>query len=163
MNSDPRNKHDDPEPFLSRTEATAFLGLILAGDALSRALDRGLREHGMSLHEFEVLLVLSFFSDDGTMPMLEIRRQSPLSQSRVSRVVSALDEQGLVTRRSDPDDSRAVIVAITQQGREVFEANKPHHKRDLERHLFSLLTPAELEQLASITDKLLDARQNKDS
>lgn len=158
---DPHPPDADSLPLLTKTEASAFLGLILAGDTLARALDRGLNEHGMSLHQFEVLFVLGFISDTGSMPMAEIRSRSPLSQSRVSRVVSGLEADGLVRRTTDTSDSRAVIVSITERGRAAFEAAKPAHKRDLDHHLFSLLSERELHDLAAITGKLLNAEQNQ--
>jgi DNA-binding MarR family transcriptional regulator len=157
----PSPRNDADEPLLTKTEANAFLGLILAGDNLARELDRGLRERGIGLHQFEVLFVLGFISDTGSMPMAEVRRRSPLSQSRVSRVVSGLEADGLVRRTTDPDDSRAVIVSITESGRTVFETTKPGHKRDLEQHLFSILTERELHQLAAITTKLLNAQRQQ--
>lgn len=152
---------DNDTPLLTKTEADAFLGLILAGDSLTRALDRGLNRHGIGLHQFEVLFVLAYISDNGAMAMAEIRRRSPLSQSRVSRVISGLEEDGLVRRTTDPTDTRAVIVSITDEGRSMFEVTKPTHKRDLDRHLFSVLTDRELNQLATITTKLLNAEQNQ--
>lgn len=141
--------------------ATAFLGLIRASDALFRALDRSLQnEHGITLHQFEVLLFLAVFSNDNTMQMTELRRRTPLSQSRVSRVVSGLEEDGLVRRTTDPTDSRAVTVTVTQQGLRTFTPAHDRHLRDLDEHLFSVLTEREIHQLASITTKILAAHQN---
>lgn len=142
----------------SEVQASAFLGLIRAGAVLNRALDRSLtNEHGIGLHQFEVLLFLATSSLDHTMPMTELRRRTPLSQSRVSRVVSSLEGQGLVRREVDPIDSRAVTVVLTPKGFAKFEAARPTHRRDLEKHLFSVLSDAEIRQLAAITSKLLDA------
>lgn len=144
----------------SEEQANAFLGLIRAGDALSRALDRGLVEnHGIGLHQFEVLLFLAL-APGGRLPMTDLRRRTPLSQSRISRIVSELERGGLVGREPDPDDSRAVTVTITPQGFEVFEAARPTHHRDLHDHLFSILSEAETSRLASITAKILAADQN---
>jgi DNA-binding MarR family transcriptional regulator len=146
----------------SEEQAGAFLGLIRAGAALERALDRGLAdEHGIGLHQFEVLLFLATSSADHTMPMTELRRRTPLSQSRVSRVVSGLEQQGLVRRETDPTDSRAVTVALTPQGMATFEAARPRHQRDLEEHLYSILSDAEIRQLAAITTKLLAAGESR--
>ncbi|MGB5169440.1 MAG: MarR family winged helix-turn-helix transcriptional regulator [Acidimicrobiia bacterium] len=146
----------------SEEQAKAFLGLIRAGAALERALDRGLAdEQGIGLHQFEVLLFLATSSADHSMPMTELRRRTPLSQSRVSRVVSGLEAEGLVRRETDPNDSRAVTVVLTPQGMATFEAAKPGHHRDLEEHLFSILNDAEIRQLGTITTKLLAAEQNQ--
>ncbi|MGI9614494.1 MAG: MarR family winged helix-turn-helix transcriptional regulator [Acidimicrobiales bacterium] len=141
-----------------RDRANAFLGLVLASDGLVRALNRSLQdEHGLSLHEFEVLLFLAAFSEDQTMQMTELRRRTPLSQSRVSRVVSGLEKEGLVTRTSDPADSRAVLVSITQNGIDAFNAANTLHQQDLHDHLFSALTDEEVMQLGSITAKVRSA------
>lgn len=146
----------------SEDQATAFLGLIRAGAGLERALDRSLSdEHGIGLHEFEVLLFLASSSADMRLPMTELRRRTPLSQSRVSRVVSGLESRGLVRRETDPTDSRAVNVILTPQGAATFNAARPGHQRHLEDHMFSLLTRAEVRQLATITTKLLAAAERE--
>jgi DNA-binding MarR family transcriptional regulator len=146
----------------SEEQANAFLGLIRAGDALSRALDRSLADdHGIGLHQFEVLLFLATTSADRSMPMTELRRRTPLSQSRVSRVVSDLEAQGLVRREPDPHDSRAVTVVLTSRGMATYEAAWPRHHRDLHEHLFSILTDREIRQLAAITTKILTAEPNR--
>jgi DNA-binding MarR family transcriptional regulator len=142
-------------------QAEAFLGLIRAGAALERALDRGLAdEHGIGLHQFEVLLFLATSSPDHRLPMTELRRRTPLSQSRVSRVVSGLEADGLVRREPDPADSRAVTVVLTPQGMATLKAARPRHERDLEEHLFSILSDAEIRQLATVTTKLLAGKQH---
>ncbi len=74
------------------------------------------RGHGLFLHQFEVLLFLSVFAEDHTMRMSELRRRTPLGQSRVSRVVAGLEGDGPVTRHTDPADSRAVNVTISDHG-----------------------------------------------
>ena len=55
--------------------------------------------------------------------------------STVSRQVAALVRVGLVERRSDPDDGRASLLAATDEGHRVFEAN-----RDLRNQQISSMT-----------------------
>lgn len=146
----------DGTKHVTRDYAQAFLGLIRASDSLFRALDRSLQdEHGISLHEYEVLLFLSDHSEDRSMPMTELRQRTPLSQSRVSRVVSGLEDRGFVGRATDPTDNRAVTVTLTQQGLEKYRSSQDRHLEDLDRHLFSVLSEREIKQLAAITAKLL--------
>lgn len=160
----PGGTHGDPStagPHLfSEDQAKAFLGLIRAGSALESALDSGLvNEHDIGLHEFEVLLFLATSSPDTGLPMTHLRRRTPLSQSRLSRVVSGLEAKGLVRRATDPADSRAVIVSLTPEGKSTFDAARPRHQRDLDDYLFSILTATEIRHLADITSKLLAAQQ----
>lgn len=150
----------DGTRYLQREYANAFLGLIRASDMVFRALDRSLLNgFGISLHEYEVLLFLAVFSNDRTMTMTELRRRTPLSQSRVSRVVSGLEAEGLVKRTTDPTDKRAVTVTLTRHGLEKYQRAQDRHLQDLDQHLFSVLTDDEIRQLASITTKILAANR----
>jgi DNA-binding MarR family transcriptional regulator len=152
----------DGTRYLSLEYANAFLGLIRASDSVFRALDRSLQgRHGISLHEYEVLLFLAVLSTDHSMPMTELRRRTPLSQSRVSRVVSGLEDSGLVRRTTDNVDKRAVTVTLTRQGLEKYQSAQDRHLRDLDQHLFSVLTEREINQLAGITTKILAAHRDQ--
>ncbi len=53
--------------------------------------------------------------------------------STVSRQVAALVRVGLVERRSDPEDGRASLLAATDEGRRVFEANRDLRNREISR------------------------------
>lgn len=140
----------------SPTHAAALLGLLRAADHLERTLDGELRSrHGIGLHGFEVLLHLGVFSAEGELPMAQLTRQAPLSQSRVSRLVAELEGRGLVARTADERDTRAVRVAITEAGLGLLREAQETHYDGLERHLFSRLSRRELSQLATLTEKLL--------
>ncbi|WP_460660830.1 MarR family winged helix-turn-helix transcriptional regulator [Kribbella swartbergensis] len=139
------------------TYAAAFLGLVRAAEYLERTLDAELRRvHGIGLRGFEVLLHLGAFSPDGSLPLTQLVRQAPLSQSRMSRLVAELEREGFVSREVDERDTRAVIVAITQKGLAMLREAQETHYTGLESHLFSRLTRAEISQLAAVTRKLLD-------
>lgn len=142
----------------SRSHAAAFIGLVRAAEHLERTLDAELRtSHGIGLRGFEILLHLGAFSKDGQLPMTQLTRQAPLSQSRVSRLVGELERQGLVRREADEGDTRAVKVSITGDGLTMLRKAQETHYGGLQRHLFSRLTRAEITQLANVTKKLLDA------
>lgn len=141
----------------SPTHAAAFLNLVKAAERLERTLDAELRRgHGIGLRGFEVLLHLGVFSPDGRLPMTQLTRQAPLSQSRMSRLIAELERQGLVSREADEHDTRAVRVALTEEGLAMLRDAQETHYGGLERHLFSRLTRAEITQLAKVTKKLLD-------
>ena len=142
--------------FPSTTYARAFLGLIRAGEQLDRLLDAELRAtHGIGLRGYEVLLHLAVFTPDRSAPMRTLIRQTPLSQSRVSRLVADLESRGLVRRSGDERDSRAVMVSLTDEGLRVLgEAQQTHH-RGLQQRLFSRLNYDELVQLGELTNRVL--------
>jgi DNA-binding MarR family transcriptional regulator len=142
--------------YLPPRRASAFLGLVRAGYALDRELDQELeREHGIGLRAFEVLLFLAVFAREGALRIGELIERTPLSQSRVSRLVAELEARGLVERSAADGDRRGVLVSLTPRGVETFKAAQDTHLAGLERRLFSRLTESEIRQLARITSKIL--------
>lgn len=155
-----------PDPFMitqangiqtpSPAYARAFLGLVRAAETLDRGLDLDLKaRHGIGLRGFEVLLHLAAFSLAGSLRMSELTAQAPLSQSRVSRLVAELEQQGLVTRSTDESDTRGRQVSITDRGIAVFDQAKETHFAGLHERLFDHLSWTEVKALARITAKLL--------
>lgn len=74
--------------------------------------------------------------------------------------MSGLEDGGLVRRSTDEVDKRAVTVTLTQQGLEKYQSAQDRHLRDLDQHLFSVLTEREINQLAAITAKILGAHRD---
>lgn len=141
---------------LSPEYANAFLGLLRAGERLDRSLNAELeRQHGFTLRAFEVLLFLAVFAEKHSMPMGELIKRAPLSQSRVSRLVADLEGRGLVERGTVDGDARAVAVSLTPAGMKEFRGAQETHLAGLHRLLFSRLTSAEIDQLAQIAAKIL--------
>src|SRR5215831_15913557 len=144
---------------MTAERAAAFLGLLRAAETLARELDAELQgDHGIGLREFEVLLFLAVFASDGRLRMVDLNEWSPLSQSRVSRLVAELEARHLVTRSPSGDDRRGVEVGITTKGIEKFSQAQEDHLAALERRLFAHLTAVEVRQLADLTGRILDAQ-----
>jgi DNA-binding MarR family transcriptional regulator len=139
--------------------ASAFLGLVRAGETLDRELDAELeRDHGIGLRAYEILLFLAVFSPDGRLRMVDLTERAPLSQSRVSRLVAELEARGLVARGPSGDDRRGVEVAITHKGIQKFKEAQDDHIAALERRLFAHLSADEVHQLATLTTRIIDAQ-----
>jgi DNA-binding MarR family transcriptional regulator len=151
--------HPDGLKYMTPGRASAFLGLVRAGATLARELDAELeRDHGIGLQAFEVLLFLALFSPDGRLRMVDLTERTPLSQSRVSRLVAELEARGLVARTPSGDDHRGVEVAITPTGIQKFKEAQDDHLAALERRLFAYLSADEVDQLARVTARILDAQ-----
>jgi len=97
---------------------------------LSCRLDRELgAQHDLTSSEFEVLQVLHNAAEKVRMAFLA--EQVHLSQSALSRLVSRLENDGLVCRNTCTDDRRAQWTEITPAGRERYEAARPTHRKIL--------------------------------
>ena len=144
--------------YLSPTRAEAFLGLIRAGHVLADRLTSELEaEHGISLRAFEVLLFLAVFAPEGRLRMTELTERAPLSQSRVSRLVTDLEARGLVQRSPAETDGRGITVSITSKGITKFKEAQETHLTGLEGLLFSHLSDTDIRRLAAITTRIIDS------
>lgn len=60
--------------------------------------------------------VLSLLSQQGGRRVGELAAASRTTQPGMTRLIGGLERDGLVHRSPDPDDSRAIVVEITQDG-----------------------------------------------
>jgi DNA-binding MarR family transcriptional regulator len=99
---------------------------------LSCRLDRELgAQHDLTSSEFEVLQLLHNARPDGKVRMSALAEQAHLSQSALSRLVTRLENDGLVCRNTCSDDRRAQWTEITAEGRTRYEAARPTHRKIL--------------------------------
>jgi MarR family transcriptional regulator, transcriptional regulator for hemolysin len=91
------------------------LGLQLAttAKAVSRAFDDALREAGGSL---PVWLVLASLHGERWRTQLELARSVGIEGATLTRHLDAMERAGLVERRRDGNDRRAVNVELTEAG-----------------------------------------------
>ena len=63
--------------------------------------------------------------------MTELAESAHLTQSALSRLVSRLERDGLLTRKTCDNDRRALFVALTDAGRERYAEARPTQRRVL--------------------------------
>lgn len=81
---------------------------------------------------------------------------SGMSRAAVSHLVNTLERDGLVHRVQDPQDARAVVLSLTEQGEQSLRASfRSHNAR--ETAWVSALEPEERRTLAALLAKLADA------
>ena len=78
-------------------------------------LNRRLRSAGGGLSH-GLLSALATVSKDGPMRLAELAQIEQVSAPSTTRLVAELEAQGLVSRRPDPDDGRAVLISVTAAG-----------------------------------------------
>jgi DNA-binding MarR family transcriptional regulator len=135
----------------------AWFGLLAAHAELTRGLDACLSaKHGLSLSAYEVLSRLGR-ADDGHLRMSELAGKSQLSLSRVSRVIDALERDGLAERKSCATDSRVVHATITPQGQKRLAAAQDTFFATVESRFLGRLSCDEVGLLGDIFGRLVAA------
>jgi DNA-binding MarR family transcriptional regulator len=125
---------------------------------LSRRLQAQRQEHGVSATG--IALLSRLYRGGPASPKALADAESAAPQT-LTRVFAALEEQGLVSRRPDPDDGRGAILELTPAGRAVLRAHADVHVAWLSEAMQSELTAAEQEILrvaAALLDRLADHR-----
>jgi len=84
------------------------------------AVDAAVAPLGLTHAQYSVLSTLRGVSSAGLYPsQRQLADHIGLEPMFISKLVRALEGQGLIERRPDPADSRAVRLTVTQQGTEV--------------------------------------------
>ncbi|MET0975892.1 MAG: MarR family transcriptional regulator [Leifsonia sp.] len=126
----------------------ALHGLIEA--ELERALSASA---GLSVVEYTVLDALSR-QDGWHMRMQQLAGAAALSPSATTRLVTRLEERGLLTRVLCADDRRGIYTELTAAGQALYALARPIHDDALERVLGVAAERPELAALVDAVDRL---------
>ena len=140
--------------WLNAREDRAWRGFVYAHQQIEVHLNRRLQESGLSGADYEVLALLSDHDGD-RMPAHELRNALGWEKSRVSHQVRRMQKDGLIGREPNPDDARSTMVCLLPAGRAAIEKAAPRHVEDVRRNFIDLLTPAELDMLAALNERVL--------
>jgi DNA-binding MarR family transcriptional regulator len=89
----------------------------------------------------------------GDLRLSELSDHLHIAPRSTTEVVDALQERGLAERRPDPDDRRATLVRLTEQGHQVAEAIRAARATEVQA-FFAALDDADRADLARILGRL---------
>ncbi len=123
---------------------------------LSRRMRQERNTGGLSATHVAALATLE---RHGPLPLGELAALEKVAPPSMTRVVTRLNELELVDRRGRPGDKRQVLVAITEQGRELLAADRRRRNEWLSARLTEL--PADdldaLARVIPVLDRLAGA------
>jgi DNA-binding MarR family transcriptional regulator len=132
----------------------AYFVLTEAVSLLQHQVEQQLRtEGGISYVQFQLLARLA--NADGPLTMTELADDVVYSRSGLTYQAGLLEKAGLITRGPSPDDERATLVTITDNGRALFGRVLPGHIQ-VTRLLFDPLTNDDLHHLGDIMTRVRD-------
>ena len=117
---------------------------------MSNAIRAELEPIGVSL---PVIQIIKRVTADGGLSQLELAQELELEPGALSRLLTYLEAQRLVTRRRDPGDKRRVLMAPTASGAALVARAQPHVSAGVDA-TFSRLTRAEQSELRRLLEKL---------
>ncbi|GAA2819052.1 MarR family transcriptional regulator [Kitasatospora sp. CM 4170] len=142
--------HDDA----AEIRASGWRTLAALHGLIDTALERALQaEHQLSVVEYTVLDALSR-QDGWHMRMQQLARAAALSSSATTRLVTRLEDRGLLSRYLCADDRRGIYTELTSRGRELLQAARPVHDAALEATLAKATETPELAPLVHALEEL---------
>jgi DNA-binding MarR family transcriptional regulator len=113
---------------------------------------------GLSNADYTVLVVL-YDTPEHRLRQFELGEVVQWEKSRLHHQLTRMCQRGLVQRGPDPHAprSRAMYVSLTPTGRHALLAAAPAHSREVRRLVIDQLTDDELDQLGTLSTRILDA------
>lgn len=115
-----------------------------------RALNQLLGELGLSLAQHEILVTIRRHPE---ITQRELADRLHVIKSNATALLKKLEVRGLVTRTSDPCDSRINRLDLTRSGHELVEQSFALQTRVI-RAMASVMTDEELEQTADVMSRV---------
>jgi len=146
----------DGQPrWLNDDEQQAWRATVHLSQMLLRQLDRDLAAHGLSGHDYEILVVLSE-APEHRMRMTDLADATSQSRSRLSHQVTRMEKRGLVRRDECEGDKRGTFTVLTSAGMAAIEQAAPSHVENVRRHFVDRLTERQLEEIRVAFQPIVD-------
>ncbi len=87
--------------------------------------------------------------------MSDLGARRMLTPSGITRVVTRLEDRGLIRREADPEDGRASFAALTRPGLEALRRAQVVHHATVRELYLGRLSERELDRLARLYEKAL--------
>jgi DNA-binding MarR family transcriptional regulator len=144
---------DGDGPALDAAQLNTYFALMEAVSLLQHRLEQQLRaEGGISYVQFQLLARLNA---RGPLTMTDLADGVVYSRSGLTYQAGLLEKAGLITRGPSPEDERATLVTITDDGRALLGRVFPGHI-EVTRLLLDPLSDQDLDQLRDIMSRVRD-------
>jgi DNA-binding MarR family transcriptional regulator len=124
-----------------------------AQQALRNAMDRALREHGLTTPQYAIL---SFLAEEPDLSSAELARRAFVTPQTMNEILTKLAADGLVARSAHPRHGRILQTRLTDAGARALEAC--HACVDaIEAQMVSALDGREQHQLVRALERCIEA------
>lgn len=107
------------------------------------------KEHNLTPTQFSVLETLY---SKGELRIQDLIDRILATSGNMTVVIKNMERDGWIVRSGDPNDRRAFLIGLTEQGRQKIEEALPAHIQNIQQAL-SILEPEDKEDLIRILKK----------
>jgi DNA-binding MarR family transcriptional regulator len=149
---------DDDKPpvkWLTDAELRSWLSIVRLATWLPWSIDQQLRrDSSLGMVEYQVLAMLSV-SPERTMRLSSLAEVTNASLSRLSHLVTRLEQRELLRREPDPADGRFTNAILTDKGFEELAAAAPGHVAHVRSLVVDVLSPEQLRRMGLSADRIV--------
>lgn len=142
--------------WLDRDQQQIWRTYLLGSSRLAERLDADLRERGLDLGEYEILVVLEE-TEGRRVRMSELAEAVHQSRSRLTHTIARMEKRNLVQRVMCPEDRRGVWAELTDAGFELLRSAAPSHVACVRKNFVEAVDPEDFEALGRAFQAVLDA------
>jgi DNA-binding MarR family transcriptional regulator len=126
-----------------------FESALALGDVLDTELEQAV---GIPQRWYDVLVHLE--ESPAGIRMNELAERILYSKSGFTRVVDRMEEAKLVRRARPENDRRTILIVLTDNGTELLERARRHHRDGIQRHFSQHLTNTDIKALTNALEKI---------
>jgi DNA-binding MarR family transcriptional regulator len=138
-----------PSPERLRAWRLFFESALALLDVLDNELEQAA---GISQRWYDVLVHLE--DAPHGIPMNELADRILYSKSGFTRVIDRMEEAELVRRARPENDRRTILIVLTDNGTELLERARRHHRDGIQRHFSQHLTNTDIKALTNALEKI---------
>lgn len=128
--------------------------IMLLSQQLKRQTAQRLGKHGLNIWAYDVLATLRRQGPPYQLSPTKLSRAAMLSPGAMTNRLDRLEDNGLIERLPDPDDRRALLIALTPTGRETADLAVKDRFEEAAKST-ACLSEDEHAQLTTLLHKLL--------
>jgi DNA-binding MarR family transcriptional regulator len=141
-------------PDLDPAPMAVFGRLSRAAHLLDKELSANFACHGLQRGEFDILATLRRSGPPYRLTPGDLGANTMVTSGAITHRVDRLVAKGLVSRETDPDNRRSVLITLTGAGRALVDETVVTHLA-LEERLLAPLGAADRDRLAALLRALL--------
>jgi DNA-binding MarR family transcriptional regulator len=132
----------------------AWVRFLRSHAAIVRELSSQLqREHGLTINDYEVLLMLSH-AEDGMLRRVDLAERVVLTASGITRLLEGLERCEYVEKARCSTDGRVTYAKLTEAGRRKLREASVTHLRGIEELFSGRYSGSELAMLGELLSRL---------
>jgi DNA-binding MarR family transcriptional regulator len=155
MSADDEPPPGDNDLWLSPGQLESWLSVVRLFTRLPWAIDAQLqRDAGLSMIEYMTMAMLGD-APEQTLRMSELAERTSSSLSRLSHLVTRLENRGYLRREADPADGRFTNAILLPPGRQKMESAAPAHVAYVRQLVVDNLSAERLRRLGQDADRIV--------